>query len=90
MQTEELLSTLISCMNMHKACMPLSGYNIIFHCRTDYFSMGWKWLGENPSTNLKWHGSRLKEPAYFSFPPPPSQFSHSKLKAKQQLESDSS
>lgn len=55
--------------------MPPSGYNIIFQCRTDYFSMGWKWLGENPSTNLKWRGSGLKEPVCFSIPPPPpSQF----------------
>lgn len=47
--------------------MPLSGYNIIFQCRTDYFSMEGKWLGENPSTNPKWHDSGLKEPACFLF-----------------------
>lgn len=77
-------------MNVHEAHMHLSGYNIIFQCRTDYFSMGWKRLGENPSTNLKWHDSRLKEPVCFSLPPPPSLFSLPTLKAKQQLEADSS
>ena len=77
-------------MNMHEAHMPLSGYNIIFQCRTDYFSMEGKWLGENPSTNPKWHDSGLKEPACFSFPPPPSPFSLPTLKAKQHLEADSS
>lgn len=55
--------------------MPLSGYNIVFQSRTDYFSMEGKWLGENPSTNPKCHDSGLKEPACFSFPPPPSLFS---------------
>lgn len=71
--------------------MPLSGYNIIFQCRTDYFSMEGKWLGENPSTNPKWHDSGLKEPACFSFPPPPpSPFSLSALNEKQQLKADSS
>lgn len=90
MQTEALLSSLISCMNMHEAHMPLSGYNIIFQSRTDYSSMEGKWLGENPSTNPKWHDSGLKEPACFSFPPPPSQFSLPSQKAKQQLEADSS
>ena len=74
----------MSCMNMpeastchHSTClhMPLSGYNIIFQSRTDYFSIEGKWLGENPSTNLKCHDSGLKEPACFSFPPPPSLFS---------------
>lgn len=75
---------------MIEAHIPLSGYNIIFQCRTDYFSMEGKWLGENPSTNPKWHDSGLKEPACFSFPPPPSPFSLPTLKAKQQLEADSS
>lgn len=49
------------------AHMPLSGYNIIFQCRADYLSMEGKWMGENPSANLKWHDSGLKEPACFSF-----------------------
>lgn len=91
MQTQAPLSNLISCMNMHEAHKPLSGYNIIFQCRTDYFSMEGKWLGENPSTNPKWHDSGLKEPACFSFPPPPpSPFSLPTQRAKQQLEADSS
>lgn len=75
---------------MIEAHIPLSGYNIIFQWRTDYFSMEGKWLGENPSTNPKWDDSGLKEPACFSFPPPPSPFSLPTLKAKQQLEADSS
>lgn len=49
------------------AHMPLSGYSIIFQCRADYLSMEGKWTGENPSANLKWHDSGLKEPACFSF-----------------------
>lgn len=72
---QPLLSSHISCMNMYEAHMPLSGYNIIFQSHTDYFSMEGKWLGENPSTNAKWHDSGLKEPACFHLPPPPSPFS---------------
>lgn len=75
---------------MSEAHMPLSGYNIIFQSRTDCFSMEGKWLGENHSTNPKWHNSGLKEPACFSFPPPPSLFSLPSLKTKKQLEADSS